>query len=479
MRVRQLQSRRPVILGPNGKPARSVRARYDAAQTTTLNSRHWASADALSADAAASISVRRTLRNRSRYEIANNSYARGIVNLLADYTIGTGPRLQVLSESQAESRQVEAAFFAWARAVRLPEKLRVMRKARTSDGENFALLATNPAIANPVRLDIIPIEADRIADPLVALESDSVDGITFDAHRNPVTYSLLNEHPGGQFSGFANNATIVPADQIIHGFRPDRPGQSRGVPEITPALPLFAQLRRYTLAVLTAAESAANISGVLKTTAPPDEAIDPESGNPFETIEMERNMFTVMPDGYDITQIKAEQPTTMYPDFKREIINEIARALNIPYNIAAGNSSGYNYASGRLDHQAFFRSIAVDQAIIEAQEVNRIFAAWYSEAILIEGLLPQRWRLTGATIPHQWFWDGTEHVDPAKEAKGQATRLASGATNLAREYGRLGLDWETELRQRASELALMRELEIPVAGLPAPEPAEAGDLDNE
>ena len=53
--------------------AHAVRARYDAAITTADNVRHWANADGLSADAAASPDVRQTLRNRSRYEAANNS----------------------------------------------------------------------------------------------------------------------------------------------------------------------------------------------------------------------------------------------------------------------------------------------------------------------------------------------------------------------------------------------------------------------
>ena len=60
--------------------------------------------------------------------------------------------------------------------------------------------------------------------------------------------------------------------------------------------------------------------------------------------------------------------------------------------------------------------------------------------------------------PHRWFWDGHEHVDPAKEANAQATRLSSNTTALAAEYARIGLDWEEQLRQRAKEVALMREL---------------------
>ena len=49
-------------------------------------------------------------------------------------------------------------------------------------------------------------------------------------------------------------------------------------------------------------------------------------------------------------------------------------------------------------------------------------------------------------------------MDPAKEANAQATRLASNTTTYAAEYARQGKDWETELRQRAKETALMRQL---------------------
>ena len=459
--------RRGIILDHRGQPMRSqpVRARYDSAQTNANNCRHWANADALSADAAGSASVRRILRNRSRYEIANNSYARGIVSTLADYSIGTGPRLQALTNSPKENLQIERSFTAWALAAQLAQRLRTMRMARTGDGENFAVLANNPQVRGQVKLDVVPVEADRITDETAQVpRAGYVDGIKYDQHGNPVSYNLLKQHPGGLFVFLAGGSQTIPADKMIHGYRANRPGQSRGIPELTPALPLFAQLRRYTLAVLAAAETAANQSGILHTPAPAEEDENKaEAGDPFEELTFERNMWTVLPEGYDISQFKAEQPTTVYPEFKREVINEIARAINMPYNIAAGNSVDYNYASGRLDHQAFFRAVMVDQSIIELQEVERIFGAWQQEAVLIEGLLPQRWRMMGAVIPHKWFWDGNDHVDPKKEADGQAVRLGSASTNLAREYGRLGLDWRQELEQRAIELEFMRKRNIPIA----------------
>jgi len=86
---------RPTRLGA----VRWLRARYDAAVVNDDNRRHWANADGLSARAANSAEVRRILRNRSRYEVANNSYARGIVLTLANDAIGTGPRLQMLTDN--------------------------------------------------------------------------------------------------------------------------------------------------------------------------------------------------------------------------------------------------------------------------------------------------------------------------------------------------------------------------------------------
>ncbi|HOM61996.1 MAG TPA: hypothetical protein PLP49_11255, partial [Anaerohalosphaeraceae bacterium] len=142
-------------------------------------------------------------------------------------------------------------------------------------------------------------------------------------------------------------------------------------------------------------------------------------------------------------------------EFKREILNEIARCLNLPYNIAACNSSGYNYASGRLDHQTYYKSIRVEQADMASVVLDQILAAWIYEAMLSSEFAALR---TLSNLPHQWFFDGTEHVDPAKEANAQATRLQSNTTTLAAEYARQGKDWETELHQRAKEKKLMTQL---------------------
>jgi len=329
-----------------------MRARFDAAQTTKDNAKHWGAADFLSADAEADSNVRKILRTRARYEVQNNSYARGIVKTLADDTVGTGPRLQMLLVDEDVNKRIEHDFQVWAKRTRLPAKLRTIRMARCQDGEAFIILAQNPKLKTNVRLDLQLIEADRVTDDELTSDERRVDGITFDSFGNPVSYRVLKFHPGGTES-FNTEFITVRAENMIHVFRQDRPEQHRGIPEITAALPLFAHLRRFTLAVVSAAEAAADFAGILYTDSPASGEADAVEA--MDTIQLERNMLLTMPGGWKMSQVDPKQPVTTYGEFKHEILNEIARCLSMPYNIAAGNSSGYNYASGRLDHQTYYR----------------------------------------------------------------------------------------------------------------------------
>ena len=199
----------------------------------------------------------------------------------------------------------------------------------------------NPKVDSPIKLDLRLIEADQVMTPvLLRQEADllAIDGIMFDQHGNPTEYHVLKRHPGDNMARWTFDFDRVPAASMIHYFRAERPGQNRGIPEITPALPLFAQLRRYTLAVLAAAETAADFAAVLYTDAPANgEAADVE---PMDLVELERRMATVLPGGWRLGQIQAEQPSTTYGEFKKEILNEIARCLNMPFNVACGNQLG-------------------------------------------------------------------------------------------------------------------------------------------
>lgn len=444
------------VVKPEQKTALRVRAKFDAAQTTDENRRHWVNADHLGPNSELDPYKRRVLVSRSRYECANNTYASGMLRTLANDTIGTGPSLQVLGVDRASAYEIENRFWDWCLAVRLPEKLRLMRLAKARDGETFAEFTTNRRSRSPVKLDLVPFEAEMVASSVTAFASGSLlDGLVLDDFGNVIAYRVLREHPG-DFALFnmTGEADLIRAEQILHLYNMNRPGQLRGCPEIVSALPLYAMLRDFSLAVLRCAQSAATPSWLVKTQGIPDSGID-NSIETMDVLETERGMGLILPGGWDMSQLRAEQPTSTYPQFKREIIAEIARCLGMPYNVAAGDSSSYNYSSGRLDHRTYYKALRVERSYIECNALDVIFAKWFEEARLINGYLPDQFSGRDAVTPaHEWRWDGDEHVDPTKEADATVTRIVNGLTDIGSEVARLGGDVSIVHQKNADILGL-------------------------
>jgi len=434
-----------------------IRAKYDAAQTTDENQRHWRNADYLGPNAQLDPCVRRMLRSRARYECANNTYASGMVRTLANDTIGTGPGLQITQKeiSRDDANVIENLFWEWCLAIDLPHKLRMLRMAKARDGEVFAHFTSNPRLKSRVQLDLIPFEADYVSSayPLASNANSFLDGLIVDDYGNVIAYNVLKEHPGEQeYLENYGESNLLPASEVIHLAHIERPGQYRGCPEITPGIPLYAQLRRFTLAVIRAAESAAIPSWIMKTQSVPNDGIDPYEA--FDKVLTERGMGMALPGGWDISQLKAEHPTSTYPQFKREILAEIARCLCMPYNVAAGDSSSYNYSSGRLDHRTYFKSLRVERATyLESKTLDVTFRNWWDEASRLPKYLPES--VYRAALPmHEWRWDGDEHVDPTKEIDAAVTRVAFGFSSIDDEVAVLGKDRSVVHHKNAQALGL-------------------------
>lgn len=461
----------------------AMRARYDAARTTAETAKHWANADSLAAVSSLTPDVRRTLRIRSRYEIGNNCYAAGLVSTLAGDVVGTGPRLQVMTGDRGLDAGVEAAWSAWAKADRLADKLRLIQRAKIADGEGFAAFVTTGdrrrLASTPVMLSIKLFEADQVGDPWYSPMANPTgdDGIECDDAGNVVAYHVLRRHPGDMraFGGLWEFDRL-PADKVLHWFRADRAGQLRGCPELTPALPLFSQLRRFTLATLTAAEVAASLAGVLTTNIGADNPNDSGGvkAEAFDTVELVRGMLVSLPSGWDAKQLKSEHPTTVYQQFVNCILREIGRCLDVPYGIVAGDCTLYNYSSARLDFQAYDLRRDADRQTFAETVLDRIFAEFVREADLIDGLLPPG--LPAGDIPHQWHFDARPSIDPVKDATANASDLANGVTSLVRIARERGADIEDIAREQSQALNVFTRYGLPLPaslGGPMKPPAAA------
>lgn len=426
---------------------RVLQARFDVAQSTPDNRRHWAQADAMSADAAYSPQVRKTIRERARLEWENNAVMRGVVMTYVNDLIASGPQLQLtMVGTPTRASKIERAWGRWARAVRLHEKLRVAKTARIVDGESIILLTYNPRIPGPIKLDLQVVECDRLSNPYgfsgladhAGIQALVTDGIWFDQYGNPLRYSILRNHPGDLYGNTLENDWIS-ADYVWHVYRRIRPEQHRGVSELAPCLQRLADLRRYTNAVIAAAETAADFAAVLQTNGMPDEF---QGANPMETLELEKRMMTVLPEGYSLGQIKSEQPATTYEMFKRAMIDEVCRGLNIPYVIGAADASKSNLSSARMDQRGYIRQLKVEQADDDVF-LDRVFMLAMMELSTTDGFKTLDWQ----NIEHTWMWEEPIESDP-REATSVAKQLESGTISLADVTARRGRDWERVLEQR-------------------------------
>jgi capsid protein len=428
---------------------REVRATYDAARTTDEFKNYWANADALDADSANSKSVRATLVQRSRYEVGNNGYADGMVQTHANYLVGTGPMLRLQTSSPTFNSLVEREWYAWAKAIRFRRKLWCQAHAKVQDGEGIGLVRGNPRVRHPVQLDYVLIETEQCQTPLLPFAVPGyIDGIKFDEFGNPEWYDILPFHPGGQF-GFAvtSQPEHVPARFVLHWFQLRRPGQHRGVPEFKSTLNVGASSRRFREATVASAETAADISVLLHTLFPPDEL---DAITPMTSVEFQKRMMLALPNGWGGNQMKAEHPNATYEAFLKSQINETARPKSIPYNLAACDSSSYNYASGRLDHQTYFIALDVEREDANDLVLDPLFDLWWEEAVLTFG-----WNADPRRAPpHLWDWPKHPVADIVAENSAKDTRLRNGSTYPSQIYSEEGRDFEDELPKMAQDFGV-------------------------
>jgi len=460
-----------------GSPKPVRRAGYDAAKTTNENRKHWAEADSLAPVAQLTPAVRRTLRNRSRYECQNNGYAAGLIRTLVTDTVGTGPRLQMLTDDPKLNEAIEDQWRLWSCATNWPLSLRVLCGTKYVAGECFGVFRDSKRLEKqgyPITLDVRLIEPDQVTDGFAGglFQTTGDDGIVCDDDGDVEAYKILRFHPG---DNRAYSAGLTPdrvsVENVLHWFQPERPGQLRGVTPLAPVLDIFAQLRRFTKATLTAAEVAAMLAGVMTSDMPAEDGSADADVKTFDLIELVRGMLVTLPAGRKVEQFKPEQPTTNYKMFVEAKLRECGRPLNVPFGKIAGDHSAYNYSSGRMDDAPYWHDRDVERQEIEAKVSDPLFWKWCDFARFV---IPRLAAYQGKfwDLKHVWHYDAKPTSDPVKDATGDELNLTNGSDTLSGIAARDGTTARALLQQRKHDLDLYREynLSLPpwASGLAAP-----------
>lgn len=435
------------------------------------------------------------LRARSRDLIRNDPHASGLADTWVSNIVGAGLRPQCriqaeplgISEAQAEEfrRKAEAIFDQfWKRAdaaglLTFGEIQGLAVRQVFENGDVFLIPRPNPDIFPSLQLQVV--EADRVMTPLAKVADLYIrDGIRINDRGEHISAWIKNTHPGDELGRIKWEDFIeVPfwdaetgLQNIFHLMISRRPGQSRGVPALAPAMLLFRDLQQYFRAELTAAKVAACYAVFITTPDPLGLAAQSSTYNSSTAKReeaLEVGMMKYLAPGETVSTANPGRPNTAFDQFVMRILRAIGTTIGAPYEVVSQDFSQTTYTSGRMALNEVRRTYTAWKAWLVEKFCQPIYERIIEEAYLSGELVAPRFdELRDLYCQARWVGPGWTWVDPQKEVAATIEALGANLTTLADEAAARGLDWEEVLEQRARETGKAKDLGL------TPPPAPAG-----
>lgn len=459
----------------------------------------------------------REMRGRSRDLARNAPTARGAVETMVIYVVGTGLSVQSridaellgLSEDEASAKQkeFERYFNTWAASQFADSNQRqnfyelqdLAERSELESGDAFALLVKSKAPNWPYRMAVQIIEADRICNKDRVMDTDEMTQGIVRKNGIPSSVWIADRHPGRVIGHVQTKWTEVSfysntgRRNVLHLMHMDRPDQTRGVPWLAPIIAKVKQLDRYSDAEVDAAVNAA-ANAVFATMDPEafSELFDADAQSAYidkakqwnGTIESGRVISTL--PGETITSPTPGRPNPAFEQFFLAVNNEIAMGLGLPRDVLlkAFNAS---YSASRAALMDAWRTYKVRRFRKASRFCQPIYEEIISDGVAM-GHLSAPGFLSDPMIRAAWlgsFWsgDGPGALDPTKEAMAAKLRIEMGQTTLPEEIVAYdGGDWETKHRTSANvkDQRVKAGLEPPVSMEPGSRlPAGGSELERE
>ncbi|MBM3749284.1 MAG: phage portal protein, partial [Acidobacteria bacterium] len=280
-------------------------------------------------------------------------------------------------------------------------------------------------------------------------------GIEFDRIGRRVAYWLYREHPNDTSNPMASTELVrVPADAVLHLFRPLRPGQLRGQPWLTQVLVKLYELDQYDDAELVRKKTAAMFAGFVIKNAPEDQIVGegPPDSSGTALAGLEPGTLQVLLPGEDVKFSTPADVGASYETFMRVQLRSIAAGMGITYEQLTGDLTGVNYSSIRAGLLEFRRRCEQFQhQVIVYQFCRPVWRRWIEAALLVGAL-----EKAGDLAPYydaKWIPPGFAWVDPLKDIKAQIMAVRAGFKTRAEVVSEQGYDAEAIDREIAADNA--------------------------
>lgn len=406
------------------------------------------------ADSAAGAS-RSRLRFLSRDFVRNRPLAARARDVITGNVVGAGIMPAAKMSEQDEDRATEAKAILRGHLLTpnidaygvsyLPALQAQVMNAVFTDGEvlvrrRMRNLSFEPGLQLPFQIQIM--EVDHLDETVTSHGGNEViDGIEYGPTGKAVAYHLYDQHPGDMLGVFTGKlkSRRVPAQQILHIRRIDRPGQMRGVPWLAPVMMTLGEISDYQEAQILKQKIAALLAFFVEA----DEDGTPYEGKPLDSVSP--GAIVGLKAGQKVVP---SQPPVVdgYGDFMREAVRTIAVGLGLTYE-SFGDLSKVSFISGRMGRMDMDRAVqAWQQMLIIAQFCEGV-GRWTLDGWRLVQLSR---RLPPAPESIGWTAPGRPMLDP-KEIDMALAEIEGGLSSLQRKQRERGLDPDEIARERTED----------------------------
>ncbi|RWQ12351.1 phage portal protein [Mesorhizobium sp.] len=426
----------------------------------------------------------RSVLARSRYLAANNPYAVAAKDAFVAALVGTGIKPSSLIDNPDLKKALQLAFFDWtdeSDADGLTDfygQQSVVAGEMFEAGECFVRMRArrvDDGLSVPLQLQLLPAEMLPLEDNRDLGSGRRVEmGIEFDAIGRRVAYHFLRQHPGADqsFGGFASRTTVVPAEEILHLFKPLRAGQIRGIPHTLSAIITAAIMDAYDDAELERKRTAALFGAFITSPSPEEDplaeaAVAATNDGVTGGVALEPGATVDLDPGQEVTFAEPADVGGNYEAFQYRNLLRKAAGMGVPYADMTGDLRQTSYGSMRGGLTAFKRRIEpLQHSVMVFQFCRPIWRRFVADAVMV-GAVP----ISPATFVAQraamlrvkWFTPKWEWIDPLKDLMAELLAVQAGFKARSDVIEAMGYDPEETDARIAADKAREKKLGLDFA----------------
>lgn len=400
------------------------------------------------------------LREHARDLERNNPHGKSVPNTIADHVVGW----EIKGKPANGDQRAAAAWRKWAGSTDCDADGRhdfaglcklVMRTVVVS-GECLVrrlVRRVEDGLTIPLQLQVLePDFLDSRKDFALSGGGSVVQGVEFDSKGRRVAYWLFREHPGSSLMGRAGSfdSSRVPAEEVAHVFRSERPGQVRGPSWFAPVILTLKDYDEYADAQMMKQKVSA-LLGIVVT----DEGGTPQVFGAPDSVESSWD--SLEPGGIHHvgpgSSVEVVQPPRVseFKDYSEVTLRAVATGVGCTYEDITGDYTGLPFSAARMSRLRHWARVEDWRW----QMLIPLFCAptwvWVMQAAAIMGIVEGD---AGAI----WTAPPPPMLDPVGEGNAYKGLIRAGLMSQSEALRERGYDPKEVLTELAADFALADKL---------------------